>query len=1023
MKMRKIIISLIATATFCLTGHAQKAVLRDFVPVCDSLSKLMTERTGIEAVLSLKQIKMRYNNMDFYFTQTLGDYPYYKNDSKWLRKTLKSLLPDKYQKHDVGRIFCKKVEIEQFELNELGKDGLPQNSAHRTENPGRRHFVRRLDEKNYRKGLSGKNIALWQSHGKYYDSARDIWRWQRPCLFQTCEDMMSSAYVLQYLIPMLENAGAYVITPRERDIQKNEIIVDNDSDYCPEGSPIIGGEYKEVGAWEDGGQGFANKKAVYTGTDNPFTMGSSRQCRTIAENGGKEKTITYTPDIPEDGEYAVYISYNSNPQSTTSALYTVSHAGGEDKFVVNQKMGGKTWVYLGTFKFYQGGNNFVKISNRTPHGYKFRSGSIISSDAVRFGGGMGNIARVAADEEELEPVISGYPRYMEGARYALQWYGVDSTYFHQNEGLNDYKDDFMSRGDWVGWLNGGSQDNPETEGKNIPIDLTLGWHSDAGIAAQDSLIGTLAIYTMTSENETVLPNGEERMTSREYAHIVQSQIVNDLRIQADSLWPRRQIWDRGYRESRTPTTPSMLLEMLSHQNFADMKYSLDPKFRFIVSRAVYKGMLKYLSNRYGTEYAVQPLPVRAMSAEFTEEGKISLSWKNRVDILEPTAKAKGYILYTRINDGEFDKGRILKDVQSKDGVNSIILDINPDNLYSFKIVAFNDGGKSFPSEIIAAGRPENANEGKVLVVNNFIRTGSPVFFENGKQAGFVDDFDSGVPYMKDIAYIGKMYDFNRENIWVSDFNPGFGASHNDYAGQIVGGNTFDYTAVHGKAIMEAGWAFTSCSRDSFIEDDEIWKGYWAIDLICGKQVAECKKVGEPASDTHIFPKEIQENLKQFADKGGNILVSGCYIGTDIYNSVFPIAQDSTYRSQSIEFAETVLGYKLLTSKAGATGNLETVRRSSVSFKRSGRMSYYNEINPYSYSVESADGLSPTYKDGHCIIRYADTKTSAGISSDTGMYKTVCLGFPIEALKNKEDIFNIISSTLEFFRPCKAENQK
>ena len=44
---------------------------------------------------------------------------------------------------------------------------------------------------------------------------------------------------------------------------------------------------------------------------------------------------------------------------------------------------------------------------------------------------------------------------------------------------------------------------------------------------------------------------------------------------------------------------------------ADMRYGLDPAFRFTASRAVYKGILKFLANRYGCAYAVQPLPVSA----------------------------------------------------------------------------------------------------------------------------------------------------------------------------------------------------------------------------------------------------------------------------------------------------------------------------------------------------------------------------------------------------------------------------
>ena len=47
-------------------------------------------------------------------------------------------------------------------------------------------------------------------------------------LFCTTEDLYTQTLVVPYLIPMLENAGANVFTPRERDWQRNEVIVDND---------------------------------------------------------------------------------------------------------------------------------------------------------------------------------------------------------------------------------------------------------------------------------------------------------------------------------------------------------------------------------------------------------------------------------------------------------------------------------------------------------------------------------------------------------------------------------------------------------------------------------------------------------------------------------------------------------------------------------------------------------------------------------------------------------------------------
>ena len=72
------------------------------------------------------------------------------------------------------------------------------------------------------RGLQDRHIAIWQSHGNYFKNDKNEWGWQRPRLFCTTEDMFTQSFVLPYVIPMLENAGAIVYTPRERDTQKNE---------------------------------------------------------------------------------------------------------------------------------------------------------------------------------------------------------------------------------------------------------------------------------------------------------------------------------------------------------------------------------------------------------------------------------------------------------------------------------------------------------------------------------------------------------------------------------------------------------------------------------------------------------------------------------------------------------------------------------------------------------------------------------------------------------------------------------
>ncbi|HBX21035.1 MAG TPA: hypothetical protein DEF88_11365, partial [Porphyromonadaceae bacterium] len=65
------------------------------------------------------------------------------------------------------------------------------------------------------------------SHGWYYEQKLSRWEWQRARIFQTVEDLYTQSYVVPFLVPMLENAGANVLLPRERDYNTHEIIIDN----------------------------------------------------------------------------------------------------------------------------------------------------------------------------------------------------------------------------------------------------------------------------------------------------------------------------------------------------------------------------------------------------------------------------------------------------------------------------------------------------------------------------------------------------------------------------------------------------------------------------------------------------------------------------------------------------------------------------------------------------------------------------------------------------------------------------
>lgn len=1015
---------LIIAAILCLTAAADPAPGQSgaaFKNAGDSIRTLLHERTSVWSPVRISKVHRRNSALDFYFTPALGDYPWRKGDVPWLKGWLKTLLPKGYTDCRIGNIYAGGIDLNDLVLPEPGNGGHPQAAKFRTSDPRPAHpFVEAIGRHKYYKGLTGRNIALWQSHGRYYEEKTRRWEWQRAPVFQTVEDMYTQSYVLPFLIPMLEHAGAYVMTPRERDPQQHEIIVDNDPSF-PGPRPAgvrTEGAYSETGKWIDAGTGFADARMAYVETENPFRMGTARMANCSTGKRDNLAEIRWTPDIPERGEYSVYISYKSLQNSTNCARYTVRHKGGSSEFVVNQRIGGGTWIYLGTFAFEKGTEGYVLLDNAVPDGRENGKKAVVTADAVRFGGGMGKIARGQKDSPVEEYSVSGLPSFTEGAFYWMQWAGADTTLLKLHE--DDYTSDYADRGAWVGWMSGGSRTNPKGTGLGIPIDLSFAFHTDAGTTPNDSIVGTLSIYTLMADGSRKLPNGEDRMQQRTFADFTQTQIVEDIRRCYEPAWSRRGLWDRSYSESRTATVPAMLLELLSHQNFADMKFGLDPSFRFTVSRAIYKGMLKYLCSRYGCEYAVQPLPVHAFASTFRskprpgEAVQIRLSWKATPDSLEKTADPDGYILYTRVDEGAFDGGCVLEDTYFSGASVCTDLSIEPGHIYSYRIVAFNDGGESFPSETLSIGVPCNGVEKTVLVVNNFTRVSPPAWFDTPEYAGFDNGLDAGVPYMREINFIGDQYQFRREMPWMDDDCPGFGASYTDQAGVLIPGNTFDFTRIHGQALLAAGYAFHSSSVQAFSSDYFIGSDAAAVDLLCGKQVTTPVGTGRKPARFAVFPTELRRALRRYTADGGSLLVSGANIGTDVWDKVFPVQTDSAVTADTKAFVESVLGYRWLTNYATRSAVVRPMRNEILDLTgKVGRISYYRERNSLIYNVETADGIVPASENAHTVLRYTDTNISAATCYEGEGWRTVCLGFPLETIKNQEDLDNLVRNIMTY----------
>jgi hypothetical protein len=99
--MKKLLIYILMMIPFC--AHAQSEIVKDFSAACDSLATLIKERTGVTGHLMIKSITRRGTSLDFYFTESLGDFPWKDSDPRWFKDRLHGLFPDKYMKYKSER--------------------------------------------------------------------------------------------------------------------------------------------------------------------------------------------------------------------------------------------------------------------------------------------------------------------------------------------------------------------------------------------------------------------------------------------------------------------------------------------------------------------------------------------------------------------------------------------------------------------------------------------------------------------------------------------------------------------------------------------------------------------------------------------------------------------------------------------------------------------------------------------------------------------------------------------------------
>lgn len=562
-----------------------------------------------------------------------------------------------------------------------------------------------------RGGLSGASIFVSAGHGWYYNTDRQKWVLQRGVSHGVLEDHSNAETVNQYLLPYLWNAGAGVYPVRERCMNPNMVVVDRGDEG-----------YREDGRWET--------------EANPVAHGAEQR-RTRTTRNTVTATASFTPTIPAAGIYGVYVKYDAATagKTTASARFIVRHTGGQSVWVQDLNRDGKTWKYIGSYHFAAGASTeagSVLVNNQTD-----KAGDWIVVDAVRFGGGMGDITR--AD------TTSGAPRWEESGELYAEFMGMtnhaqDSRPYNQVSAMPMYAE----------W-----EAEPWEHGRSVYIS----WHSNASGSSSKARGLFSFIYSPDEWKKGDCFTGHRGGDLLGAA--MHQGVIDQVHGAWDPEWRDGGVicrWLGEVNPRNNNSMPAALVEVGFFDEPNDAGYILDPTFRRRSAYGVYRGLLDYYrQNVPGFENA-RALPDTPTHLTLVQDGQgFLVTWDAPPSGTSTTGDAPTHYLVQRSRDGRgFETGYKTTTTSAR------LEGLPPGDTTFVRIVAVNEGGHSLPTEVLAVRMAQAATR-RVLIVNAFDRLdrGLNTIEPNGAERGILDRMNAGnyiVQYAEAIARSTNAFD-------------------------------------------------------------------------------------------------------------------------------------------------------------------------------------------------------------------------------------------------------------------------
>lgn len=522
--------------------------------------------------------------------------------------------------------------------------------------------------------LSG--VVVYTSAGHGWTAGSSSWVLQRPLLLSMIEDY-GNIDQLNFFAEYCFAAGATVVPFRPIGHQSREVVLDQDDP-----------EVTYTGAW-------ANS------TSSPYyengRTNSGFSYRFAAASAAETAVARYTPNLPITDFYPVY-TWVLDSTNRTTQKYRISHTGGTSEVVVDHRLVGKGWVWLGNYHFAAGTGGFVEISNQSSAG-----GNAIA-DAIRFGNGTGDLIGAGPG------TISGYPREEEASRYwaesetNVNANGMSSSIY--NCCSSDIDDNIGTAARWAREMNNASVGNRWNR-------VYLEFHSNA---SSGTARGAVALITGSATTNQAL-----------LADIMGEEVEEDMEI-LDGIVPFEHTWasrPNTYTSSfgAISTTnngnefDATIIEVAFHDNTQDAELLRDVKVRDALGRASMHGIIKFLNSISGgaVPLAFPPDRPRRVQVVHNGSGGIVVSWQAPLSGEAYGDPAAGYRVFRSSDGYGFDSGQDVGNV-----VSAVLNDIAADTTTYLRVAAYNAGGRSLPSETLAVRRPATG-PAEVLIVNGFDR--------------------------------------------------------------------------------------------------------------------------------------------------------------------------------------------------------------------------------------------------------------------------------------------------------------